>query len=252
MFFRLISSCFILVCIASFLSCGRQNASLPRAEKDGIQLGQDVTNSLKPQDAIFVDFEHNWRKFVSASPELALTVVPIKEPAKRKTWQPIVQADCVFSPDAGGNVPQVTLTWNESPGPGPTPQIRSQQQAKPESSAVRFDLALHYQGFERNYYSTALSTEKLQRFNLPSNSALISNPDALLLTGPSLFPKLMDFRTEMVTEPNSNLQILRQTLVLRDLAHGLTYTLRMSTLGNKQWNENKEFAFSTPVCPQQF
>lgn len=251
--FRLFLSCLIFLCISSALSCNRKDASLGRNKKDGISLGQDVTNTLKPQDVIFVDFERNWKKFISSSPQFTLPVVA-KEPSKRAPWQPIVQEDCVFSPDAGGNVPQVTLTWNDSaaPNPVPTPQLQSQQQRKNETSAVRFDLALHYQGFERNYYTTVLSTDKLQRFNLPSNSALISNPDALLLTGPGLFPKLIDFHTEMVQQNGTNVEVPRQTLVVRDFAPGLAYTLREAILGNNQWTEDRKFAFSTPVCPREF
>jgi hypothetical protein len=249
--FLLISSCSILLCTFFALSCSRQNATTLRTEGHRINLSQNVTNDSRPKDAIFVDFEKNWRKFISQSPEIALPVVAVRD---KTSWRPIVQEDCVFSPDAGGNVPQVSLTWTElaAPAPAPAPQTHPQQQQSVAPAAVRFDLALHYKGFERNYYSTALSTEKLQRFNLPSNSELIANSDQLLVSGPSLFPKLMDFHTEMVKARDTNREIPRQTLVVRDLAPGLAYTLRRATLGNKLWNADGEFSFSTPVCPQEF
>jgi hypothetical protein len=249
--FRLVSSCLISLCISSLLSCGRQSASVERT-KDQINLDQDVTNNTKPQDPIFVDFEKDWRKFINPSPEMALPVVPIRDQTKKTIWQPLAQAECVFSAAAGGNVPQVTLTWNETAAQTPGPQTRSQQQARTEPAKMRFDLALHYKGFERNYYSTALATDKLKRFTLPSNSELIANPDALLVTGPGLFPMLMDFQTEMVKAQGTTQEIPRQTLVLRDLAPGLAYTLRQATLSNNQWHEDKEFSFSTPVCPKDF
>lgn len=257
---QLVSACLISGCLCLVLSCGRQSSTFKGTDsRNGIKLGQDVTNTLKPQDVIFLDFEKNWRKFISTSKALTLPVVPIREPEK-KSWQPIVQAECVFSGDAGGNVPLVTLTWTEPQASNANPVPRSpalktsfqeQRGQEPAASAVRFDLAVHYQGFARNYYSTILSTGKLQRFNLPSNSALVANPDAVLLTGPSLFPKLMDFRTEMVKD-EENVEIPRLTLAVRDLAPGLAYTLRKVTLGNNEWNEEKQFAFSTPVCPKEF
>jgi hypothetical protein len=244
---RLIPLSLILLCICTVSSCGR-NKNTAHTNKGDIGLDQDVTNNTKPQDVIFVDFQKNWKKFISSSPELTLPVVAMKQPAQA-AWQPLVSEDCVFSADAGGNVPQVTLTWNEA-APSAQQQLAPSQTG--QTSPRRFDLALHYQGFERNYFTTAISTEKLKRFNLPSNSALIANPDALLLTGPGLFPKLVDFHTQMLKAPDTNVEIPHQTLVLRDLAPGLAYRLREATLANNQWNVDKQVVFSTPICPNNF
>lgn len=252
MHFRLVCSCLVLLCLSFLFSCGRQSVSLERAGKGEIGLDQDVTNSTKPQDPIFVNFQKDWRKFINPSPELALPVVPIRDLTKRPVWQPILQADCVFSAAAGGNVPQITLRWNETAAQTPAPKIQSQKQERTQLAKVRFDLALHYKGFERNYYSTALATDELKRFELPSNSELITDSDALLVTGPGLFPMLVEFQTQLVKAQGTNEEIPRQTLVLRDLAPGLAYTLRQATLVDNHWNEDKEFAFSTPVCPKDF
>ena len=233
--------CLILTCTFLATSC---NKNVSRNKGD-IGLDQDVTNTTKPQDIIFVDFQKNWKKFISSSREFTLPVIPIKQ-TEQEAWQPIVQQECVFSPDAGGNVPQVTITWSD-----PSPSLRVAE-ARQQATAVRFDISLHYQGFERNFYTTALSTAKLQRFNLPSNSALIANPDAVMLTGPGLFPKLIDYHTVLVKATDSDLQIPRQTLILRDLAPGLAYKLRKATLGAEQWNGDRQFTFSTPVCPKDF
>ncbi len=249
---RLIPSCWMCLSIFAALSCGRQSVSVKESGKDQISLGQSLTNDTKPQDAIFVDFDKNWRQFISHSPEIALPVVAVHQKSKPAPWQPIVQSECVFSPAAGGNVPQVTLTWNESASETSGPAAKSPRQESAQVSPLRFDLAIHYDGFERNYFSSTLASEMRKRFNLPSNSALITNPDALQVTGPSLFPMLMDYNTQMVKAEDSEVLIPRQTLVMRDLAPGLAYTIRTATLGNNQWNEEKKFAFSTPVCPKEF
>jgi hypothetical protein len=224
-------------------------------------LDQDVTKEPKPKDAIFIDFQNNWRKFISQTPELALPVIPIKEGEQKVAWEPLILSRCVFSADAGGFVPQMTLVWNETPAAPPsTPGIAQVKQVEQQASApptiepgkTRFDLAVHFQGFEKNQFTSAIASDKDKRFNLPSNSNLVANPDALLLTGPSLFPKVLDFHTEMVTDRDNNREIPKNTLVLRDFSPGLTYTLRMSTLGQNQWLENKQVVFSTPVCPKDF
>jgi hypothetical protein len=234
---RLISACLILLCIGSATSCGRKN----------LGLDQDVTNSIKPEDILFIDFQKNWKQFINSSREFTLPVVPVREP-ERQTWQPILQQDCVFSADAGESLPQIILTWNETAAPS---TLRVAEKRNP-AALQRFDLSLHYQGFERNFFTTALSSAKLQRFQLPSNSALITNTGALMLAGTGLFPKLVDYHTVMVTPPGSNVAIPRQTLVVRDLAPGLAYTLRKANLDNEQWSGGDQFTFSTPVCPKSF
>jgi hypothetical protein len=241
--------------MVSILACRGRDV---RRTDERIDLDQKVTVAPKPQDVIFVDFQKNWRRFISPSAELARPVVHRPEPGpKEERWAPIVTPECVFSADAGGRVPQVTLVWDE---PFSTREIRAKVaqegpagQASPaDIPGVRFDLALHRDGFGRNYYTAILAPEKLQRFKLPSNSDLINDTEAVLLTGPGLFPKLMDFRAEML-EDHATRQVFSQlTLVLRDLSDGLTYTIRMDRAGASVWNEEKRFTFLTPICPQSF
>jgi len=255
MLFRTTLLCLLLVCVVSSASCSRKSRA-QRENEEAIKLDQNVTSLTKPKDVIFIDFEKNWRKFIAVSPEFTLPVISLKEPKQKEAWQPLILAECTFSADAGGYVPQVTLVWNE-PVPQVTPEIPGARkgQQRPEqqdTSKVRFDLAVHYQGFEKNQYSTALSTEKQNRFNLPSNSELVSHPEAILLTGPSLFPKLMDFRSENLRERDTNREVVKKTLVLRDLSPGLTYTIRVCVRGENQWSEEKQFVFLTPVCFKEF
>jgi hypothetical protein len=257
---RLIPSCLILICLISIgasNSCRKGNNMAQPQDKDKtVNLGQDVTNDRKPKDPIFIDFENNWRKFISPLPELALPVTPMREGVPREEWQPVIQSECVFSPDAGGYVPQVTLSWNESAGQAPAPAVSQTQQERPPgpsaSDRIRFDLTVQYKGFDRNFYSSILSTEKDKRFNLPSNSTYVSQPEAMMLTGPSLFPKLMDYRTETFQDRETRREIKKRTLVLRDLSPGLSYTIRLSAPGDSRWDEQKKFVFLTPVCPKEF
>lgn len=268
MLFRATLSWLLLICLISNTACNRKSRSQRTGE--GVSLDQDVTREPKPKDAIFIDFQSNWRKFISPSAELALPVVPIKEGQPKEVWQPLVLSRCVFSADAGGYVPQMTIIWNEgvttpppsTPGIALAAEVQTPPQAPPKAPAspvptiepgkIRFDLALHFQGFEKNQFTSAIATDTDKRFNLPSNSNLVANPDALLLTGPSLFPKVLDFHTQMVVDRDNNRDIPQSTLVLRDFSPGLSYTLRMSSLGQNQWNESKQVVFSTPVCPKDF
>jgi len=224
----------------------------PGEREREIELSQSVTNKLKPEDIIFRDFAKSWPQFVNKAPILALPVVTPATPPP--LWQPIVQAECIFSPDAGGEVPQVTLTWNEVSGSQVTTAAAvSAQVAAPSPAATRFDLTLVHDGFARSYYSTGLGSDKLKRFNLPANSSLAADTAAVLLTGPGLFPKLIDFRTETLRERDTNRPFVRRALVLRDFNPGLTYTIRRSTLvGEQNWDEDGRFAFLTPVCPNSF
>jgi hypothetical protein len=263
MLFRVVLISLVLVCLISNTACNRGGQ---RKEGDNVSLDQDVTSDKKPKDPIFIDFQNNWKKFVSPSTQLALPVIsPKKEEQPQVVWQPIITSDCVFSQDAGGFVPQVTIIWVETvqappnialarqvqqPLPSPLPSQQPQQTL--DLSKTRFDLAVHFDGFDKNQFTSALAADKDKRFNLPSNSAFISNSDALLLTGPSLFPRVMDFKAEMVRDRDSNREVPRNTLVVRDLSQGLAYTLRLSTLGQNQWNEAKRVVFTTPNCPQDF
>ena len=238
----------LVACILS-VACGGQGER--RRGRDGrIALDQEVTVNPKPQDAAFKDFPKTWRELISTSAELALPVLHAEPKPKDEPWAPIVIAQCVFSADAGGLVPQVTLTWNDTITRDQTPQAQAQRQA--DAGRLRFDLALHHNGFGRNYYSTILAGETLQRFKLPSNSGLVKDQEAVLLTGPGLFPKLMDYRAETVQEPDTNQQFGKHTLVLRDLSQGLTYTIRVDRPTGNGWSEERRTVFLTPVCPDSF
>src|SRR5208283_3820940 len=112
-----------------------------------------------------------------------------------------------------------------------------------------FDLGLVHDAFAGNFFSSALSTENGKRFSLPSDSALIKNPEALLLTGPGLFPKLLDYRAEVLEDRNTNRQFVRQTVVLGELSQGLSYNMRVSRPADDRWNADRQFVFISPVCP---
>jgi len=248
----------LAVCILSIGACNRQR----RRNRD-IERGEGVI--VKPQDVLFVNFERNWRQMVSQSPQLLLPVVPPEKP--QPAWEPLVIPECVFSSDAGRMSAQVTLVWNEAIGgviieaprvaragraAAPPSPAAAQSTAAAEPASIRFDLGLEHNPFVRNYFSSALATDKLKRFSLPSNSALMTDTQAVLLSGPGLFPKLMDFRAQTLTDRDTNQQFSRQELVLKDLKQGLTYTIRMSRLAQTQWGDEQQFAFLAPVCPNAF
>jgi hypothetical protein len=228
------------VFVASTSGCGKQQVA--KKEGDRIDLDQNVASEPKPEDIIFVDFNKNWRQFISKSPELALPVAATETGRKSPAWTPLVNTQCVFSSDAGGLQPQVTLTWNET----------GSATAENASLVRRFDLTVFHDGFARNYYSTALATDKLKRFTLASNSALIENPESVLLTGPGLFPKLMDYLNESLQERDTNRPYQRYTLILRDFSQGLTYSVRECHLAKNEWIEDKRTVVLTPVCPNSF
>lgn len=268
--FRLVSSSLILASLISISACGRK---AQRGDPDKIDLDQNVTVNTIPRDPIFSDFKNNWKKFVSEAPEFTMPVARKSDDVQRQAPEPVVLTNCVLSPDAGGYVPEVTIIWTEPTGGGapeqpqqppgiarpaltaarqtttPTP---AQDAAQAQTAPLRFDLAIHYNGFERNFFSTALSTQADKRFNLPANSELVRQEDALLLTGPSLFPKLMNYKTEVLKDRDTNRDVGKQTLVLRDLSQGLSYSIRMSSLRSNQWLEVRDFGFLTPVCPKGF
>jgi hypothetical protein len=156
----------LAISLASGLACNRR-ANARRFERE---MERNAGKTIPPQDPIFIDFAKNWRQLVSTSPQLALPVVANPQ---QPPWQPQVFSQCVFSPDAGGNVPQVTLTWNESAG-GIIEAPRAQKAAQAQPAAMRFDVGLHQDAFARNYFSSALAADRLKRFNIPSNAALVS------------------------------------------------------------------------------
>jgi hypothetical protein len=263
---------FSIVLVAFMSGCRGRSG---QQDRDRIELGQNVTVSSKPLDPVFKDFPQTWPQFVSKNPELAAPVTgeaPKQEPTSP---QPIIVADCVYSPDAQGYVPQVSLSWDELSGPAAeTPVIaarrlergterreiareRQENQEKAaerqeETAVRRFDLGLHHDPFGRNLFSSVLSSERLQRFNLPPNSALVNNQEAVLLTGPGLFPKLMDYRATVVRDTDTNRQFLKQTVVLRELSEGISNTMRVSHRVGRDWNTDQQFVFSVPVCPSRF
>jgi hypothetical protein len=252
--FRSVPSYAVLIVVIALISIAacRRNKTSQRTDGNETKQDQDVTINPKPQDAIFIDFQKNWRQFISQSPEFTLPVVA-KPPEQKEVWEPLVLAECVFSPDAGTQVPQVTLVWNEPVQVQITAGAKQAAPARTEELAkTRFDLSTNYQGFEKNEYSTTLATDKLKRFNLPSNSELVSHPEAVVQAGPTLFPKLMDFRTESIRERDTNRELVKKTLVLRDLSPGLTYTIRVCVLGDNRWSEEREVVFLTPVCFKGF
>ncbi len=210
-----------------------------------------MTTPQKPQDKVFADFEKNWSRFISASPDLARPVVTPRRAPDERPWQPQVVADCTFSADAAGLVPQATLSW-DAPLVGDSASHGSTPQAGESVPRLRFDLSLHHNGFGRNYFSSALASDKPSRFMLPSTSGLVDDKEAVLLTGPGLFPKLVDFSVQVLQDRDSGRKIERLTLVLRDLSAGLSYTIRLDRPSGNEWRDEGQFVFLTPVCPSSF
>lgn len=218
-------------------SCGDRNTTHMDDDDDKINLDQDVTHRLRPLDSIFLDFDKNWTKFINRTEVLRR---PVRIPKQPEVWEPVIISDCVFSQEAGGAVAQVEISWNEQPVERP----------------VRFDLSLHYQGFERNYYTTIYPVKEEERFNLPENSQFISDTAAVLLTGPSMFPKVVAFNTQSLQGQDPSQQqvqggrdITRYTLRLRDMGPGLSYRIRMCTFNQEVWTPTSETIFTTPICP---
>jgi hypothetical protein len=239
------------ILVAAFVSGCRGGSG--QEDRDRIELGQKVTVNNKPVDPVFKDFPQRWRQFISKSPELSIPVMGVVKQQPTPP-EPVIFNECVFSPDAHGYVPQVTITWDEPSGQiTEIPKVAIvAQQRQEETPVVRFDLGLHHDPFGRNFYSSALSTDKQKRFTLPANSALANNQEAVLLTGPGLFPKLMDYKAFTVRDPKTNRAFLKQTVVLRELSEGITSTLRVSYLAGKEWNTDQQFVFQAPVCPVAF
>jgi hypothetical protein len=218
----------------------------------------------RPQDKLFIDFNRNWREMISQSPDFAAPVVRPEQPMPpTPEFEPIVISECVRSTDAGAVVPQVTLSWNETAGGGPDIVLAAQRGGRPPTaqqppaaaappSRLRVDLAIHHNGLGRNYYTTAFSDQKLQRFQLPSTSALVKDEPAVRLTGTGIFPRLLEFRIESLRERETQAQFEKHTLVLRDLNPGVSYTISIDRPAGNQWNEARRFVFLSPVCTQSF
>jgi len=198
---------------------------------------------------VFKDFDQNWRQFVSKSPRLAALVVGTVQRGEAAP-EPVITPGCVFSESAKGYVPRIMLSWNEAPV-----QVVNERSARAQEEQVpemRIDLGLHHDPFVRNYFSSALSTEVSKRFSLPSNSALLSDPEAVRLTGPGLFPQLMEVRTQLLHDATSNRQFAKNTVVIQELSPGLSYSMRVSRPAGDQWTADQQFVFVSPVCPTSF
>jgi hypothetical protein len=196
----------------------------------------------------FGEFEKIWREqLISTAPELALPVTRREEPV-RVPWQPRIVTECVYSGDLRTLVPQVTFTWNDAASE-PSPEVASTVQRAAAAPRLRFDLALHYNAFARNYYSTALATNRNDRFKLAANSPMVNDEAAVLLTGPGLFPRLADFNVQPIQDRDTAQRFSHNTLVVRELSHGLSYTLRLDRPTAKGWSEDGQVVFLTPICP---
>jgi hypothetical protein len=250
--------CALALGIVWVSGCSKKPAA-PRGESGEIELNQNVTVSGRPLDPVFKDFDNNWRQFVSDNPRLTLAVLGTDQ-RRPPAVEPIIVPECIFSESIKGFVPRVTVTWNEAAGQSAAAarfaNVKSVQQTSQEGQteipAMRFDLGLHHDPFTRNFFSSALSTDVSKRFSLPSNSALLTNPEAVRLTGPGLFPKLLSVRTQVLQDAATNLQINRTTVAMQELNQGLSYQMRVSRLANNQWAADQLFVFMSPVCQTSF
>jgi hypothetical protein len=246
----------LALCIAWSIGCNKQG--IRRREGDEMNLNQDVTVTGKPQDVIFKDFGNNWRQFISKNPQLAATVVGTTE-HRETAPEPIISPECLYSSSAKGYVPRITITWNEAPDQVVNGRFsrahevqQLQQTGQDQVPEMRIDLGLHHEPFTRNYFSSALSSEVSKRFSLPSNSALVTDPEAVRLTGPGLFPQLIAVRTQVLLDAASQRQIMRNTLVMQELSQGLSYQMRISRPAGNQWTSDQYFVFMSPVCQSSF
>jgi hypothetical protein len=207
------------------LSC----AAAPRSQDEGVQLAQHVTTRRAPRDPAFDDFEAGWRRFVSPAAELAEPVG--NGPQDSIPWTPAIAAECVHSAAAGGEVPMVTLSWRE-------PRSKSEEVAV----VARLDLTVHHRGFERAYFTSVRLGSDQSRLLLPASSALVADLDALLLTGPVIYPAVTSFRREPAEDGD------RVVAALRDLGEGLTYTVRLSLRQDGAWLQSGQAMVLAPVC----
>ncbi len=244
----------LVLCIVGSSACRNKQTTL-RSERDEVNLNQNVTVNSKPQDVVFKDFDKNWRQFVSTNPRLATAVVGTVQ-RREAAPEPIITPECIYSESLKGYVPRITITWNEVPSQvvnarlARTEEVRQTgQEPVPE---MRIDLGLNHDPFTRNYFSSALSTDVSKRFSLPSNSAMLSNPEAVRLTGPGLFPQLLSVRTQLLQNATTNQQIARNTVVLQELSEGLSYNMRVNRPAGDQWTTDQQFIFMSPVCQNSF
>jgi len=207
----------------------------------------------KAQSPEFKDFPNTWRQFISKSPEFTVPVTGIVRP-ERAAPEPIISSECVYSSEARGLVPVVTISWTVPAGQVTETETAATaaRQQPAEAPLRRFDLGQHYKSFERNLYSSALSTDKLKRFNLPSNSALVGNQEAVVGAGPGLFPVLADYRVEEIKDQKSNRRFYQETVVLSELSEGISNTLRVSSLAGREWKTDQVIQFMVPVCLVSF
>ena len=217
-----------------------------RGERDEIDLNQNVTVTIKPRDVVFKDFEQNWRQFISTNPRLEEPVAGLV-PRREAVPEPIISPGCIYSDSAKGYVPRVTISWNEAPGQVVSVE-RTQAAGQVQVPEMRFDLGLHHDPFTRNYYSSVLTTETSKRFSLPSNSALVNDPGAVRLTGPGLFPQLLEFHYQLLQDVATHRQFAKSTVVLQELSEGLSYQMRVSRATGKGWTADRQFLFTSPVC----
>jgi hypothetical protein len=222
----------------AFMSCRNSNKI---GDKDKINLDQNVANTGRFQDSVFLHFEKNWTKFINRSPELVKIVMP-PDTVYSHRWEPVITADCEYKPEAQISVPVIEISWNE---------VAVQQ-------PMRFDVALQYQGFEKNYYTTVFPIEKLNRFNIHLQSKFLQDTAAVLLAGPPLFPKVETFTRQDLpdtpgqVEVQNKTKLVRSTLRLTDLGPGLSYRLRKCTLVEDRWMPSREIIFNIPVCPLDY
>jgi len=247
----------VVIAVLALTKCGPKHPftddSFQDRADDEIDLDQEVTIREKPTDSLFANFTKFWPTQVSSLPELTLPVIPLDEKGddvdREEPWNPRVSSACVFSEEAGIVVPEVTLTWAEP--------VRSERPAR------RSDLTVHYQGFQKNLYTTFYPLEPLNRFNIPGNSEFLNDTAAILLTGTTLFPKVRayDISLALTNQSGATSEAVDDTpsteyeiysVTLRDLSPGLSYTIRLCELTGESWDETKSFVFTTPICKNKF
>jgi len=230
-----------LLCLSlaglSFTGCTHHSKTL----NDGnVDLDQEVTQSNNQRDTVFLHFAQDWKKYISPSVELHKPV--LERPVMN--WTPTVIADCRYSTERGHNVPVVELSWNEAM----PAQVRAEAfNQTVETKDLRVDISLQYKGFERNYYTTAFPIARNQRFSIPGKSLFVKDTAAVIMAGPAMLPKVVDFQ-QMKVKVNSQ-DMVKKILHLTDLGPGAAYRIRLCTLTGENWAPSGEFVFNTPICP---
>lgn len=238
---------FLLTCAQG---CKKDNPFRKIFQKDNrIELEQTITSTVRPTDSLFIQFDKNWKKLVSQRAELLRPVKFLDLNQVKTPWNPLVISDCVFSPGAGANVPQVDISWVEDLN-------------KTGDAPIRVDLALLYRGYENDTYTTVFPVESQKRFNMPLNSKLILDSAAVLIAGVALFPKLTHYSLENLVAATDNTpsvqfqkraeNLKKYHIVLEELGPGLSYKLRVCRFNGEIWQEEKHYVFSTPICTQKF